>query len=715
MADANLGIKITAKDDGSVAIEKVAKSLKSVSVSAKQMQADMHTMGTRVSQIGSQIASAFGALGLTAGLAGFTQLMRASIEEAKQYERATLKLDSVLRSTGGAAGLTSIEMKKFADEMERATGVENDQIINAQAILATFTRIGRETFPQATQAALDMSAVMGQPLEKSIVQIGKAMQDPISGATALRRVGVALTDQQKEQIKTAMELGDLHKAQGIILRELAVEFGGAAAAMQGPLSRAISGVTLSWKNLKEEIGNSEMFKEGANYLSESIEKITASLKKLDEARKAAAPGVLAHQIADTKGRYEYELMRAGQYPAGSSERQFHTGKAELYRTDWEKKYGDYVALVDAGMQGPPSAIPRGGAAGGGGPVTAASKKAGWFDNVVPWNLLEGYGTHKAAGMQWADTLKGGKTSPDAVSMYWDEEAAEATRRDVIAWWDEMAAVNDPEALQGRASPDAVAMYWDEQAAEETRRDLIAFWDEMASISEPEGLEGGASPMAVAMYWDSEAAKAAEVEAEAWSKTMAGYFMQSADALTSSLGQSSQLMLTLYEKSAGHGKKYWEWYKGLAEAEIVASSASAIVKSWQAYANVPYVGWALAGAQSAIIIAAAATQLAALNTAEPKQFALGGIVNRPTYGMLGEAGPEAVLPLNRMKDLGGSTGAQNITINTRVNLGGIHGGVDPTVLATVRRELAGVTVGAVQAALANDQVVRRQIRTVARGG
>ena len=44
------------------------------------------------------------------------------------------------------------------------------------------------------------------------------------------------------------------------------------------------------------------------------------------------------------------------------------------------------------------------------------------------------------------------------------------------------------------------------------------------------------------------------------------------------------------------------------------------------------------------------------------MATGGIVNSPTLAMIGEAGPEAVIPLSRMGQMGGGI---NITVNTGV--------------------------------------------------
>ena len=75
-----------------------------------------------------------------------------------------------------------------------------------------------------------MSVALGQDTTTSAMQLGKALNDPIKGMTALRRVGVTFTEAQEKQIKKLQESGDTMGAQKIILRELRDEFGGSAKA-----------------------------------------------------------------------------------------------------------------------------------------------------------------------------------------------------------------------------------------------------------------------------------------------------------------------------------------------------------------------------------------------------------------------------------------------------------------------------------------------------
>ena len=194
-----------------------------------------------ISRLGRTLsAGLLGPIGLIGGaLAGlgaaFT--MNSFIQSAREAEREGKKLDAVLTSTGGAAGLTGDEIRQLAGDLQRVTDFEDDATIGAAGVLATFTQIKGDTFKSAIVAAQDLSAVMGQDLQSSVVQVGKALNDPIKGITALSRVGVSFSEQQKQQIKQLMSVGDIAGAQAVILGELQKEFGGAAQAVSDPFTR----------------------------------------------------------------------------------------------------------------------------------------------------------------------------------------------------------------------------------------------------------------------------------------------------------------------------------------------------------------------------------------------------------------------------------------------------------------------------------------------
>ncbi len=96
-----------------------------------------------------------------------------------------------------------------------------------------------------------MSAVMGQDLTSSMVQLGKALNDPIVGVGALAEVGVSFTAAQREQIAVLQQSGNIMGAQSIILAELNAEFGGAATAIRDTFAGSVSAAMNAFTGLKE--------------------------------------------------------------------------------------------------------------------------------------------------------------------------------------------------------------------------------------------------------------------------------------------------------------------------------------------------------------------------------------------------------------------------------------------------------------------------------
>ena len=177
------------------------------------------------------------ALGFGAAAAGMTFVLKGFIDAAQESQRTSAQLDAVIKSTGSAAGLTADEVKNMATELARVTTVGDDTIITGQNMLLTFTNIGKEVFPAATETMLDMATAMNagvtpsaESLKGTAIQLGKALNDPIKGITALTRVGVTFTEEQKNTIAALVESGKAMDAQKLILAELAREFGGSARA-----------------------------------------------------------------------------------------------------------------------------------------------------------------------------------------------------------------------------------------------------------------------------------------------------------------------------------------------------------------------------------------------------------------------------------------------------------------------------------------------------
>lgn len=195
--------------------------------------------------------------------------------------------DSTLKTTGYASGETAEELLVLAERYQRLTGNLDENIASAEVMLLTFRNIGKDIFPQVTQATLDMATVMShgmapsaEELSKAAIRLGKALNDPIAGATALRRVGVMFTAEQQEQINVLVRSGKALEAQKLILRELEREFGGAAAAAQTMGNKA----TVAFDELQQSIGHFEEGGAGKGILNWWIAQENAVARLVDKVR-----------------------------------------------------------------------------------------------------------------------------------------------------------------------------------------------------------------------------------------------------------------------------------------------------------------------------------------------------------------------------------------------------------------------------------------------
>src|SRR3989304_7377426 len=96
----------------------------------------------------------------------------------------------------------------------------DEAILSGENMLLTFTNIGKDVFPEATEVMLDMSQALGQDIKSSAIQLGKALQDPIQGVTALRRGGGNFTEDQQKMIESMGEAGDLLGGHKVIFPEV---------------------------------------------------------------------------------------------------------------------------------------------------------------------------------------------------------------------------------------------------------------------------------------------------------------------------------------------------------------------------------------------------------------------------------------------------------------------------------------------------------------
>lgn len=161
------------------------------------------------------------------------------IREQEQYQRNLLRTEALLRATGHAAGFSAKELREQARTFALATLQSVESVERAQQILLSYKNIQGDVFERAIESAADLASLIGGPLNTSLEMLAKVLDDPVQGINAMRRQGIYFSESQQEVIKSLVETNRLAEAQGIILDELAGQFGGLARAEAQGFSGAV--------------------------------------------------------------------------------------------------------------------------------------------------------------------------------------------------------------------------------------------------------------------------------------------------------------------------------------------------------------------------------------------------------------------------------------------------------------------------------------------
>jgi hypothetical protein len=200
------------------------------------------------------LESTMSILGVAAGAFAGIEFLKGSVEAFNESEQASAQLDATLKSTANAANLNREALDEQALSLMNTSLFDDDAITHTQGLLATFTNIKDTIYMDAVPAIADLATKLGGDLQGATIQVGKALNDPIHGITALSRAGVSFSESQKKVIENLQKTGDIAGAQRIILAELNREFAGSALASATTGTGAYTVLQHQMGNVKEEIG-----------------------------------------------------------------------------------------------------------------------------------------------------------------------------------------------------------------------------------------------------------------------------------------------------------------------------------------------------------------------------------------------------------------------------------------------------------------------------
>lgn len=241
--------------DGTVTV-KITGDSKGLKDALGDSDSHLDRFGGKMGGVAKGVGTAFAGMGVAAFGFGV-----ASVKAFMEAEQVAAQTGAVLKSTGGIANVTAKDVDTLSGSLSAMSGVDDEAIASGQNLLLTFTKVRNETgkgndiFNQATKAALDMSVAMGTDMTSASMLMGKALNDPIKGMTALTRSGVSFTQAQKDQVKAMVAAGDTMGAQKLILKEMETQFGGSAKAAGETFAGQLNKLKVVAGNFMEEVGS----------------------------------------------------------------------------------------------------------------------------------------------------------------------------------------------------------------------------------------------------------------------------------------------------------------------------------------------------------------------------------------------------------------------------------------------------------------------------
>jgi len=290
-----------------VAGSKITRAFRGAATSATLLHGPLSGIGSRVTAISGSISRgnvAMAGFALTIGAVTYSAYK--ALAAFQEFETQGIVIENLLRSTGGSSGKTAKDIEDLAQSIASATLASTQGVRKAAGVLLTFRTVAGDAFDRALRAAQDLAATGIGSIETNALQLGKALEDPIQGLSALKRSGVSFSESQKLVITRMLQTGRVAEAQSKILDGVESQVGGAGnarglAGAYDTLSQSVDNLLVKWgKQIAEGIR-----------LESTIKGIASAV---DAVNKAAGGGSLEDRLVAVNERIE--RLRARARPPG---------------------------------------------------------------------------------------------------------------------------------------------------------------------------------------------------------------------------------------------------------------------------------------------------------------------------------------------------------------------------------------------------------------
>jgi hypothetical protein len=162
------------------------------------------SLGTLAGTLGAQVVGKAVDFAIGAFKDLFNFVAGEGVAAANAEEAAVNRLAIALQSSGKYSQQAVEDFRALANQMEETTGIADDQVISAGALIGTIAQLGGQELQQATKASADLAAVLGIDLESSARLVAKAI---IGKTETISRYGIAVEEGKTKSETFANVLG----------------------------------------------------------------------------------------------------------------------------------------------------------------------------------------------------------------------------------------------------------------------------------------------------------------------------------------------------------------------------------------------------------------------------------------------------------------------------------------------------------------------------
>lgn len=575
----------------------------------------------------------------------FQQLVVGSVQEYLKSEAAAKKLSSAMLGLGNTSKVSLNSMKDLSSALQKTTQYADDVTQSAMAMLMSVGGMTSRMASDMTPAVQDFASAMGMDLESAATLVAKAVEGNVG---ALSRYGIKIQEGLDKNGRMAALTDELQK-----------KFGGLAKAMGDTASGALARLTNAFSDMKEEIGRATMtqLRPLVDWLTKVASGIASVMEAANDLREALRAETLG--IADTNDKLIIASSKYAETSKKIKEIQAGITDAATYQKYYNEAISAGATSIDEYLvMLQKRAIEERRALNNTEGVARREKDAAEAAEKIAQKQREFL---EKLATAYAKTPEAQKKALEIDISYWEStlKNAGASADQIIAilamlrqQYDETyGVISKPRGMmwQGAIAPAGIVRAEKEFGGGEDYGPSAEDMEELLA-----GIESSRqSTKEWAEYW-IEVNKQAELTNENLAETEA--LQKKYEKLFGSVvGMAETLAESISDGDVVGGLRAiaQQLADMLAKYAITAAASAAATMNWGLMAF-----WL--GVAGVSVMAGASMGGAGGGGGGLPRMASGGVVTRPTLALIGEAGPEAVVPLG--KGMGGG-----VTINVQGNI------------------------------------------------